>query len=143
MAEQIKTEELENQLSDANKFSDYIEENNEQLISDTKLSEYLEKLIEKMDCKKSDIIKQTNLNRAYVYQIFEGKKQPSRDKLISIAIGMGLDFEHIQKLLKYAGLRHLYARDMRDAAIIFAVKKGYTFNETNCTLYEQGLRILE
>lgn len=138
-----KTEELENKLSDITNFSDYLEENSEQLISDTALSEYLEKLIEETGCKKADIIKQTNLNRAYVYQIFEGRKMPSRDKLISIAIGMGLDFGHIQKLLKYAGLRHLYARDMRDAAIIFAVKNGYTFDETNCTLYEQGLRILE
>ena len=68
---------------------------------------------------------------------------PSRDKLISIAIGMGLDFDRLQKLLKYAGLRPLYARDLRDSVIIFSVKRGYSFNETNCALYEQGLKILE
>ena len=143
MVEKIKTTELENQLSDINSFSDYIEKNDDELIINTELAEYLEKLIDETGCKKSDIIKQTNLNRAYVYQIFEGRKIPSRDKLISIAIGMGLDFESIQKLLKYAGLRPLYARDLRDAAIIFSVKKGCSFNETNCTLYDQGLKILE
>ena len=107
------------------------------------LSEHLQKLIEETGCRKADIIKHTNLNRAYVYQIFKGRKIPSRDKLISIVIGMGLDFEQLQKLLKYAGLRPLYARGLRDAAIIFSVKKGFSFNETNCALYDQGLKILE
>lgn len=142
MLERIKTSELENQLSDICQFNDYIEKNNDELI-DVDLSEYLGQLLEETGVKKSDIIKQTNLNRAYVYQIFEGKKTPSRDKLISIAIGMGLDFDSLQKLLKFTGLRSLYARDLRDAAIIFSVKNGYSFNETNCMLYEQGLKILE
>lgn len=143
MANQIKTADLENQLSDIKSFNDYIESNTDEFISDTKLSDYLKQLIEETGCKKAYIIKQTNLNRAYTYQIFEGKKMPSRDKLISIAIGMGLDFDRLQKLLKYAGLRPLYARDLRDSVIIFSVKRGYSFNETNCALYEQGLKILE
>lgn len=143
MINQIKTDELENQLSDIDSFSDYIENNNDELIFDTELAEYLEKLIKETGCKKTDIIKQTNLNRAYIYQIFEGRKKPSRDKLIAIAIGMGLDFDILQNLLKYAGMRPLYARDLRDSVIIFSVKRGYSFNETNCALYEQGLKILE
>jgi len=143
MANQIKTADLENQLSDIKSFNDYIESNTDEFISDTKLSDYLKQLIEETGCKKACIIKQTNLNRAYTYQIFEGKRMPSRDKLISIAIGMGLDFDRLQKLLKYAGLRPLYARDLRDSVIIFSVKRGYSFNETNCALYEQGLKILE
>ena len=56
---------------------------------------------------------------------------------------MQLKYEEIQKLLKYAGLRPLYARDVRDAAIIFSVKKGFGFDETNLTLYDQGLKVLE
>lgn len=138
----IKTDDLENQLSDISNFSDYIKENNTELIN-TDLAAYLEKLIEKTGCKKADIVRRTNLNRAYVYQIFEGRKTPSRDKLIAVAIGMQLKYEEIQKLLKYAGLRPLYARDVRDAAIIFSVKKGFGFDETNLTLYDQGLKVLE
>ncbi|MBQ2823366.1 MAG: hypothetical protein IJF18_02175 [Oscillospiraceae bacterium] len=143
MCKNIKTDELENQLSDIENFSDYIEKNGEELISDSKIADYLNSLITETGCKKSDIIKRTNLNRAYVYQIFEGRKIPSRDKLISIALGMELDFDQMQKLLKYAGLRPLYARDLRDAAIIYSLKNGGGFNQTNCVLFEQGLRPLE
>ncbi len=139
----IKTEKLENQLSEINKFSDYLERNADSLIEETKLAEYLEQLLEKTSCTKAQIIKRTNLNRAYVYQIFEGRKIPSRDKLIAISIGMQLDFDTVQKLLKYAGQRPLYARDTRDAVIIFSVCHGYSFDETNAALYEQHLKIIE
>lgn len=100
-------------------------------------------LLEKSGCTKAQIIKRTNLNRAYVYQIFEGRKTPSRDKLIAIAIGMQLDFDSIQDLLKYTCQRPLYARDTRDAAIIFSIQHGYTFHEMNNSLYEQNLKVIE
>ncbi|MBQ5319273.1 MAG: helix-turn-helix transcriptional regulator [Oscillospiraceae bacterium] len=139
----IKTDKLENQLSEISDFSDYLEKNSENLISEIKLAEYLEQLLETTGCTKSYIIKQTNLNRAYVYQIFEGKKNPSRDKLIAIAFGMKLAFDEIQDLLKYAGMRQLYARDTRDAVIIFSVQHGYSFEKMNAFLYEQHLKTIE
>lgn len=143
MTEKIKTDNLENQLLEINNFNDYLEKNTDALITEANIADYLEHLLEKTGCKKSQIIKRTNLNRAYVYQIFEGKKTPSRDKLIAIAIGMKLEFEEIQNLLKYAGQRPLYARDTRDAAIIFSVQHGHSFDEMNASLYEQHLKIIE
>ncbi len=143
MTAKIKTDKLENQLSEINNFSDFLEKNSDALIAEANIADYLEHLLEKTGCKKSQIIKRTNLNRAYVYQIFEGKKTPSRDKLIAIAIGMKLEFEEIQNLLKYAGQRPLYARDTRDAAIIFSVHHRHSFDEMNGSLYEQHLKIIE
>ena len=143
MKENLKTDMLENQLAEISNFSDYLEKNSDSLISEIKLSEYLEQLIEKTGCTKSQIIKRTNLNRAYLYQIFEGRKMPSRDKLIAIGIGMQLDFDSMQALLKYAGQRPLYARDTRDAAIIFAIQHDLSFDETNTSLYEQHLKLIE
>lgn len=139
----LKTEVLENHLSEVTNFSDYIDKHSNNLITEANLSEYLNRLIEEKGCKKTDIIKHTNLNRAYVYQIFEGRKMPSRDKLIAISIGMNLEFDEMQALLKYAGYRPLYARDTRDAAIIFSVQHGYSFDEMNTTLYEQGAKEIE
>ncbi len=143
MTAKIKTDKLENQLLEINNFNDFLEKNSDALIVEANIADYLEHLLEKTGCKKSQIIKRTNLNRAYVYQIFEGKKTPSRDKLIAIAIGMKLEFEKIQNLLKYAGQRPLYARDTRDAAIIFSVQHGHSFDEMNASLYEQHLKIIE
>lgn len=143
MKEKIKTDKLENQLSEIKNFNDYLEKNAGDLIAEIDLPGYLEKLLKKTGCKKSDIIRRTNLNRAYVYQIFEGKKTPSRDKLLAIAIGMKLDLDSIQALLKYAGVRPLYARDTRDAYIIFSVQHGHSFDEMNLALDEQNLKTIE
>ena len=72
MANSPATDSLENQLSEINKLNDYLTENREHLITDINLSVYLDKLLKQTGCKKSEIIRRTNLNRAYVYQIFEG-----------------------------------------------------------------------
>ena len=143
MANSPATNSLENQLSEINKLSDYLTDNREHLITDINLSVYLDKLLKQTGCRKSEIIRRTNLNRAYVYQIFEGKKIPSRDKLIAIAAGMRLDLDETQKLLKYAGFRTLYARDARDAAIIFAFMHGSSFDDMNAALYENKMKIIE
>ncbi len=54
-------------------------------------------------------------------RIFAGEKIPSRDKLIALAFGLRLSEEETIKLLKISGNRELYARDERDALILFAL----------------------
>lgn len=71
------------------------------------------------------------LDRAYVYQIFSGEKTPSRDKLIALAFGLCLSDQEAQKMLKHSGNRELYARDERDALILFALQHKKNIFETN------------
>ena len=47
------------------------------------LSEYLELLISEKKLRKSTVIKRSNLDKNYAYQIFNGNKEkPSRNKVI-------------------------------------------------------------
>ena len=142
MQNTISTDELENELSEITDINDYIEKNSEEFIN-VKLSEYLKELIRSRNMETSEVIKNTGLNRIYAYQILEGGKNPSRDKLIAFSFGMKLNFTETQKLLKTACMRPLYARDERDAIIIFAVKKGYRVIEANLLLEEQGYKAIE
>ena len=82
------------------------------------------------------------LNRAYVYQIFSGEKMPSRDKLIAIAFGLRLSDEETQALLKLSKNRELYARDERDAIILFALQRNKSVLEANELLFELGHKVL-
>lgn len=82
------------------------------------------------------------LDRAYVYQIFSGEKTPSRDKLIAIAFGLKLSDDETQKMLKISGNRELYARDKRDALILFALQHKKTIWDTNELLYSHNLTVL-
>ncbi len=88
-------------------------------------------------------MRRSNLNRAYVYQIFLGKKYPSRDKVIALSFGLGLDAEEMQTLLKQAGYRELYPRDPRDTLILFAINQNMNILTTNELLYDHNIEVLE
>ena len=95
------------------------------------LAEYLNELTHFKKLKKSDIILKSGLERSYAYQIFAGKKIPSRDKLLALAFGMELAFEEVQRLLKTNSYAQLYPKNKRDSMIIFALYKKQSLLELN------------
>lgn len=102
---------------------------------DIGIHDYLERLLEEKDMKKADVIAASNLHRIYAYQIFSGVKQPSRDKLLALAVGMRLSLEECQRLLRVAGLGALYVKHRRDSVIIFGLIRGLGLMEINDLLY--------
>lgn len=108
------------------------------------LAEYLELLMNEKGLKKSDVILKSNLDKNYAYQIFNGNKtNPSRDKLIMLAFGMGLSLNETRKLLKIANQGDLYIRSPRDSIILFCLNKGYSLMTANEYLNDFALDILE
>ena len=100
------TDELMDALNQCSSVKEYI--NNEQdYLIDSAVCDYLNQLLEEKSLKKSTVIKNSELNEIYGYQIFSGKRIPSRDKLISISLGMNLSLDETQALLKYAGFAPL------------------------------------
>jgi transcriptional regulator with XRE-family HTH domain len=106
------------------------------------LPEYLNALLEQKGITRADVVRGSLLDRAYLYQIFSGEKSPSRDKLIALAFGMGLTDKEAQKVLKLSGNRELYARDERDALILFELQRKKDIFETNVLLNGHGVREL-
>lgn len=102
------------------------------------LTEYLSQLLKSNKLKKADVIKRSGLNGVYGYQIFDGRREPSRDKIIQLAIGFCLDLEKTKKLLKCAGLGELYPRIKRDALLIHAINNSMSIDETEALLYKMG-----
>ena len=136
------TDELNHEIKDATNIEDYLVRNKENMLT-SNLPEYLNRLLTQKGLKKADVMRNSQLGRAYVYQIFSGKKIPSRDKLIAIAFGMGLSDDETQKMLKLTCNRELYARDERDALILFALQKKKTVFEVNESLVDHGFSILD
>lgn len=107
------------------------------------LYEYLNQIIEEKNLNKKDIVKNSNLNPNYVYHILSGERtNPSRPKLIAIAMAMSLNFDEIQYLLRYAGLSPLYPRNPWDAIIISSVQNGLSVLETDNLLDKLGEAVL-
>lgn len=135
------TEELAHEIKSESNIENYLEKNRNYMLAQS-LSEHLNMLLSQKGISRADVVRGSLLDRIYVYQIFSGKKAPSRDKLIAIAFGMGLSDEETQKMLKLSGNRELYARDERDAVILFALHRKMTVYETNELLFGHGFTVL-
>lgn len=106
------------------------------------LKNYLAELLEKYGRKKSDVIQKANLARTYGYQIFQGERVASRDKLIALAIAMKLTLEECNRLLTIAKAGILYSKNRRDAVLIFGIERGLSLIDINELLYEMEEDIL-
>lgn len=82
------------------------------------------------------------IDRTYGHQLFNGTRRPSRDKVLQLAVGMGLTVEETQQLLQSAGKSPLYPRLKRDAALIFCLKNGYDMMAAQELLSQYGLLLL-
>lgn len=135
------TEELAHEIKSETDIGDYLERNQEYMLAQS-LSEHLNMLLAQKGISRADVARGSQLDRIYVYQIFSGKKMPSRDKLIAIAFGLKLSDEETQKMLKLSGNRELYARDERDAVILFALNREMSISDANELLFGHGFTVL-
>lgn len=120
-------------LSELNKISsldDFYKEHAKDLMAPDVLT-YLLQIVAKKNLTKAELIRKTGLDRSYAYHILAGKKKMTRDKVITFAIAGDLTLEETQNALKYAGERHLYARDKRDWVFIFSLHKHLGILNTN------------
>ena len=136
------TAAAENNLLKAKNIQDFLADNQENMLALT-LSEYLMLLLRQKKLKRADVVRDSGIENAYVYQIFNGEKKPSRDKLIALAFGLHLNAEETQRMLKLGGCSELYARVARDAIILFAVQRGMDIAAADELLYSNGFLTIQ
>ncbi|MBR1580509.1 MAG: DNA-binding protein [Selenomonadaceae bacterium] len=135
------TDELLAELKATSDVENYLNSNQNEFA--VPLHEYLQNLLDEKHLNKSEIIKQSGLNREYAYHIIEGnRKNPSRPKVLAIGVAMGLNLDEMQYLLKYAKQNPLYPRDPWDSVIIFAIEQRLNVLETNELLDQAGETLL-
>lgn len=116
---------------------EYFRDNPDEFVS-SPLSEQLNKLLVEKDLSISEIAKTANMFNIYVYQIFSGKKSPSRDKVLQLCFGMNMSFDEVQTLLKHSEYAPLYPRNKRDSIIISAFMNGMMLMQCNDLLDEEN-----
>ena len=124
------TQQLENELSDADDLKIFLAENAENFRKFT-LAEYLHHLLDEKNLVKAQIIRDSQVDEGYAQHIFGGRKNPSRDKVLALALAMKLSPKETDYLLYYAGQSKLYARNERDNIIAFALERGKTVLQAN------------
>ena len=136
------TSNLENELKSSDSLDQFLIENQEEQILDS-LPVYLQELIDSKGLHRADVVKASNLNEVYAYQIISGTRRPSRDKLLAICFAMKASPEETQTLLKRNGFPPLYARNQRDSIILYALSHGKSVLEVNQMLYSHSETVLE
>lgn len=129
------TQKIVEELGLCADFQTFYRENDDYMIKET-LSELLGQLMEEKKLKKSAVIKASELSEVYAYQIFSGLRIPDRKKLLSLAVGMGLNIKETQQLLKTAGYPPLYVKRPFDSIVLYGLCRGLSVIEINDLLFE-------
>lgn len=132
-----RTTDLLNELNNSTNIDKYLK-NNEASIIDQNLSEHLCRIFEERSLSKSAVVRNSDLNEVYAYQILSGKRSPSRDKVIRLCIGADFSIEDTNQTLRIAGFTPLYPKFSRDSIIIFGIQKKYTIWQINEELYSHN-----
>ena len=135
------TSEIVKELGLCPDFQTFYSENKEHMVS-ANLTHLLAELLNSKGLKKSQVIKNAELSEVYGYQIFSGLRVPERKKLLCLAIGMELNIDEVQQLLKCAGYSQLYVKIPFDSVVLYGFCKGLSVVQINELLYKYNLETL-
>ena len=133
----LRTDELENQLSASIHLDEFLQKNQDQFLTG-KLRELLADLIQKRGISKSELARYAHMSDVYLFQILNGRRTPSRDRLLSLCIALGCSLDEIQEILKQFRYNRLYVKDRRDAVIMYGIEKQWDVTKLNDALYNAG-----
>lgn len=102
------------------------------------LAEYLHAYLHTHNMQESELIRASQIQRNYAYQILNGTKNPGRDKVLALCLAAQMSYDETQRALCLADLGKLYPRRKKDSIIIFALEKKLSVQQTNELLYEEG-----
>ena len=103
------TTKIVEELGLCSDFKTFYNENKDYMVKED-LSSLLDKLLKEHNLKKSQVIRAAEMSEVYAYQIFSGLRVPERKKLLCLAVGMSLNLDEVQTLLKCAGYSPLYVK---------------------------------
>ena len=92
-----ETADLERELSGCADLQQYLDRNTTRS-DDQRVARSLAELMEQRGISRSALITGCGLNDIYVHQILSGYRRPSRDKLLCLALGLGLSAEQAAEL---------------------------------------------
>lgn len=132
------TKELMNQIKKATR-EEFVESLEEE---GPDVSNLMRKILEEKKIEVKKAIDMMLLDPSYGYQIFNGRRKPTRTILIRFAILFGLNLEETQHLLKMGLKQELYPQIRFDAAVIYGIEHHYEIEEMEDLLQEIGEKSL-
>lgn len=109
-----------------------------QLLS-ASVREYFSGLMASRGLQTGEVVRRAELDKDFGRQILKGERVGRRDYYIQLAFGMGLTVEETQSMLSFLGIGALYALRKRDAAVMYALREGYSLMDVQLLLDQHDL----
>lgn len=139
--ERKTTDDLRQELMSQTNLETYLSANRS-CFMEQGILDLLESLRERCGLPKAEIARRSGMSEVYLHQVFSGRRNPSRDRLLSLCVGMDAALEETDQLLKQAGFAQLYPRLRRDAIISHGLLHRRSIREINEALFAEDEKTL-
>ena len=131
------TNNMQQELMTAPDLDRFLSENQDNFLSGNIL-DLLNDLFQKRNISKAALAKQSGMSEVYLHQVFSGRRNPSRSRLICLCFGLSATLDETQELLKQGGFAPLFPKNRRDAIIIYGLVNNASLFEVNDKLFSEG-----
>lgn len=135
------TGELQQELMDKPDLKSYLSDNQPHFM-EKDILELLAQLHRRSGLSKAELARRAGMSEVYLHQVFSGRRNPSRDRLLSLCVGLGVSLEETQQVLKRAAYAQLYPRLRRDAIISYGLLHRQQLSEINENLFAENEKTL-
>ena len=130
------TDDLRQELMSSPNLDEFLSDN-EKNFSNESIPEILNSLLSEKNISKATLAKQSGISVVYLHQIFAGRRNPSRNRLLCLCYGLNASLNETQELLKLCGVAQLYSANRRDAILIFGIVHSISLFEINDKLFSE------
>ena len=135
------TDDLSQALMAESNIDSYLREN-QPFFAGQSIAELLAVYYERTDLSKAALARKAGMSEVYLHQVFAGRRNPSRDRLLCLCVGLETSLEEAQQLLKLASYAPLYPRLKRDAIISYGIVHHMALGEINDKLFTDNEKTL-
>lgn len=93
------TDDLRQELMEAHDLDQFLSDNEENFINNS-VCELLNQLFRKRNISKAALAKQSGMSEVYLHQVFAGRRNPSRSRLLCLCFGLQTTVEETQEAPK-------------------------------------------
>ena len=135
------TYDLQQELMDSSDLTQFLSKNTEQFV-DKSVTEALNQLFLRKNISKAALAKQAGMSEIYLHQIFAGRRNPSRNRLLCLCYGLEASVNETQEMLRLCQMAQLYPKVKRDAIIYYGLLHKMGLFEINDKLFAEQEKTL-
>lgn len=131
------TDDLRQELMESPDLDQFLTDNQEDF-DGGRIGEMLNAMFQKHRISKAALARLSGMSEVYLHQVFAGRRNPSRSRLLCLCFGLDATVEETQLLLKHCGHAQLYPKNRRDAIILYGLANNMDLFDVNDKLFREN-----